>query len=132
MSIFDSVLEAVADLAERETKPYAPILIGSLPTDNGISMSLASGTSVYFMDKCAFYDIPVTLNGKHTEQRTVSDALGRIHTMLSRLSEYPTVDNCQILSIETQSSPSYLDREDGGQWLYGSSLRVKFYHGKED
>ena len=131
MSIFDSVLNAIIDLAEHAVQPYANILIGSLPADNGISICIASGSVGYFMDKCGRYNLTLTLNGKHTDQHLVSDTLGRIHMALSRMTVYPSVASCQITSVETQSPPSYLDREDGGQWLYGSSLRVKFYHGKD-
>ena len=131
-SIFDSVLGTVIDLAEQFAQPYADILVGSLPADNGISVCIASGSPAYFMDKCAVYDIVLTLNAKHSDQQLLSAMLGRIHTTLSRMTQYPCVGSCQIASIETQSPPSYLDREDGGQWLYGSSLKVRFYHGKDD
>lgn len=132
MSIFDSVLNAVIDLAEQTVQTYADILVGSLPVDDGISMCIASGSAGYFMDKCGRYSILLTLNGKHSDQQLVSDTIGQIHTALSCMTAYPAVNSCQITSIETQSPPSYLDREEGGQWLYGSSLRVKFYHGKDE
>lgn len=129
-SIFNSVLLAVISLAE-ESSPYASILIGSLPADNGISIYIAAGSPVYDMSKGTCYEMILTLNGKHAEQETVADALGIIHDSLSTRKQYPTTaDGCQITNIETVSPPAYLDREANNQWLYGSSLKVKFYKPK--
>ena len=129
-SIFDSVLAAVIALAEAQDV-YADILIGALPADNGISVCVAAGTPTYYHDKGVDYEMTLALNGKHSSQQSVSGALGRIHHALGTMKSYPTTDDgCQITSIETVSLPAYLDRESNRQWLYGSSLRVRFYKPK--
>ena len=127
--IYNSVLLAVIGMAET-ADPYAPILIGSLPVDNGLSMAIAAGSPVYSMDKGARHELTLVFNGKHTDQAVVSDTLGALHELLTTRTDYPTTaEGCQITSVETLSAPSYLDRENNSQWLYGSSLRVKFYKG---
>ena len=129
-SIYNSVLLAVIELASA-AEPYAPILVGSLPHDNGLSMAIAAGSPTYSMDKGARHELSIVLNGKHTDQATVSNTLGELHELLTTRTTYPTTaEGCQITSIETLSAPAYLDREDNSQWLYGSSLRVKFYKGR--
>ena len=71
--------------------------------------------------------LTAVLNGKHTDEQILSAALGKIHTALSMATEYPAADNYQITDISTINAPGCLGREENEQWLYGSSLRVKFY-----
>lgn len=130
-SIYDSVLLAVIELAGT-ADTYAPIRIGSLPVDNGLSMAIATGSPIYSMDKGARHELSIVLNGKHTDQATVSNTLGELHELLTTRTTYPTTaEGCQITNVETLTAPAYLDREDNSQWLYGSSLRVKFYKGRD-
>lgn len=126
MSVYADVLRAVVNLAQN-TQPYANIIIGSLPPDNGISMAYASGALETYLDKKAAVSMSVVLNGKHTNQQMVLDALGNIHTYLNMLKKYPQAENFQIANILTISPPNYMGREANDQWLYGSSLDVRFY-----
>lgn len=126
MSVYDDVLAAVVDLAN-QTKPYAKVTIGPLPPNNGISISWGAGNLNTFMDKKAAVSMSAVLNAKHTNQRMAADVLGRIHTALNMTKDYPAADNFQITNIETIGAPVYLGREENQQWLYGSSLEVKFY-----
>lgn len=126
MSVYSDVLDAVVTLAE-QANPYAEILIGPMPPDNGISIAWSSGSLNTFMDKKATVSASAVLNCKHTDQRVAADTLGKIHTFLSMKKDYPMADNFQITSIETIGIPAYLGREENQQYLYGSSLRIKFY-----
>lgn len=126
MSVYDDVLLAVIGLAEAE-QPYSKIGIGPLPPDNGISIAWSTGNLNTFLDKKTAVSMTAVLNAKHERQQVVSDALGRIHTALNMRKSYPETDNYQITNIETLGPPSYLGREENKQWLYGSSLTVKFY-----
>lgn len=129
-SVFDRVLNAVIDMAE-ETSPYADIVIGSLPADNGLSMTYTSGTVMSTdLKKGMSYEMAVVLNGKHSSQSTVLEALAAIHVALTRTKNYPRDTEYQINDIATISAPVYLEREQNtnAQWLYGSSLRVRFYY----
>lgn len=127
MSVFNDVLLNVINLAE-QTKPYAHIVIGALPAENGLSIAWANGApETTFLNKSSVIDMSAVLNGKHSNQQMVSDALGAIHKALTRHMDYPETEEYQILNIKTIGAPCYLGRENNGQWLYGSSLQIKFY-----
>ena len=126
MSTYNDVLLAVVNLAQK-TQPYSAIVIGSMPPENGISMAYSSGSLETYLDKKAAVTMSVVLNGKHDNQQTVLDSLGKIHTYLNMQKTYPETGNFQIVNILTTSPPSYLGREENSQWLYGSSLAIRFY-----
>lgn len=126
MSVYTDVLQAVIDLMN-SMNPYAPVIIGAMPPDDGISAAWASSAYNPFFNKLAAVEMTAVLNGKHNDQKTVLDGLGAIHTGLSMRKEYPAAENFQITDISTLGAPSYLGREENKEWLYGSSLRVKFY-----
>lgn len=126
MSVYSDVLQAVVQLANTLSL-YAPVTIGALPPDDGISMAWGSGSINSFLDKNAAVVMSAVLNAKSADQQTALDALGQIHTFLSRTTSYPQAEDYQITNVETLSAPSYLGREENSQWLYGSSLQVKFF-----
>ena len=127
MNAFDEILAAVIAMAQ-DTEPYAAVTTGALPADNGICMTWASGAPAStFLDKGMAYQMALVCNGKHTSQQAVASALGDIHLALTKAKTYPNAPQWQITDIETVAAPSYLSREQNSQWLYGSSLRVKFY-----
>lgn len=126
MTVYNDVLLAVIQLAE-QTNPYASIVIGPLPPDNGISIAWSTGQLETHWDKRAAVTMQAVLNGKNSNAQTVADALNLIHTTLSMTTTYPEAENYQITNISTNSPPCYIGREENNQWLYGSSLTVKFY-----
>lgn len=126
MSVYDDVLQAVVELAN-DTNPYAVVTIGALPANNGICMAWASGFLNTFFNKMGAVEMSAILNAKNTNQQAALDALSDIHTALNMTKSYPSSDNYQITNIETIGPPVYLSREQNSQWLYGSSLRIKFY-----
>lgn len=126
MSVYSDVIEAVATLINNQN-PYATVTIGAMPPTNGIALAWASSFNRLFWDKKAAVEFSAVLNGKHSNQQTVADGLSDIHTALNFMTAYPSADNFQITNIETESAPSYIGREENNQWLYGSSIRVKFY-----
>ena len=130
MSVINDVLLAVIDMAQ-DTDPYADITIGALPADNGICCAISTGAAdAPFLDRGCSYELSLVLNGKHYDQQTVSDALNDIHQALTQTKTYPKTDAYQITNIETASGPTYIGREENKQYLYGSSLRVRFYFRK--
>lgn len=68
----------------------------------------------------------VVCNGKNVDQQTVIGQLDAIHHSLTRRKDFPAGNSWQVYAIETVSSPRLLGREQNSQWLYGSSLTVKF------
>lgn len=126
MSVYDDVLTAVISLAE-QTNPFASIVIGSKPPENGIAIAWATSSLNTFFNKKAAVVMTAVLNCKNEDQQIAADTLGTIHTYLNMLKSYLEEDNYQITNIETVGAPTYLGREENNQWLYGSSLAVKFY-----
>ena len=126
MSVYDDVLTSVISLAE-QADLYSHIVIGPMPPKNGISIAWATGNLNTFLNKKAAVVMSAVLNCKNSDQEIASDTLGIIHTFLNMRKNYPESDNFQITNIKTTSAPSYLGREENDQWLYGSSLEVKFF-----
>lgn len=123
----NDIIDAVIDKAET-LDLYADIVRGPLPPDNGISVYPATGTpQTTFINKRHVYNIGLTLNGKHASQQTVSSTLNGIHTALTTTKNLPATDYWQICDIATIALPTYLDREENNQYLYGSSLMVRAY-----
>jgi hypothetical protein len=79
------------------------------------------------MDKNTVIPLDVTLNGKHSNLMTLSDAMNKIHSSLTRATSYPAATNWQILDIENNNLPAKIGREENNDWLMASSLSVRFY-----
>ena len=91
-------------------------------------MAYASGAPAStFLDKSMAYQHSLVCNAKSASQQVAQEALDSIHVALTQVKTYPSGRTWQITDIETISAPSYLSREQNSQWLYGSSLRVKFF-----
>lgn len=132
MSVINDVLHAVIGMIN-DTQPYANVVIGAMPADNSLACAISTGASEgTFFNKEMPYQFSMVLNGKHHNQRTVSDTLNDIHQVLTQSTTYPATDAYQITDIETESSPSYIGREENKQYLYGSALRVRFFYKKGD
>lgn len=128
-SIPKQVLEAVRTLAQDSGFAYAQIVNGALPPDNGISLTTAGGgmdTTFFSVGQSIL--LSLVLNAKHENQATAQNALDNLHAYLTRRKTFPRGDAWQITSITTDSVPTYLDREQNNQWLYGSGLSVRFYY----
>ena len=128
-SIPKQVLEAVRTLAQDSGFAYAQIVNGALPPDNGISLTTAGGgmdTTFFSLGQSVL--LSLVLNAKHENQATAQNALDNLHAYLTRRKTFPRGDGWQITSITTDSVPTYLDREQNNQWLYGSGLSVRFYY----
>ena len=126
-STFNNILNDVIDMAE-ETKPYSKISIGSNPPKNGLAMILSTGfPELTDFEKGLIGRHSILLNGKHSKQDKVYDAICKIHEALTRIKKYPNNDVYQILDISSTTYPTLIDREDNGQYIYGSALEVKFY-----
>lgn len=128
MSVINEVLLAVIDLAS-QVQPYVPITIGALPADNSLCCTISGGwPNSTFNSKGMSYALNLVLNGKHQNQQVVSDALNDIHQILTQTKTYPETLTWQINNIETTATPAYISREENKQYLYGSSLRVRFFY----
>lgn len=122
--MYDEVIQAVIDMAEAAAG--APVVLGSLPPDNGIAMTGQAGQNPTFLDIGSNETMNVICNGKNVDQHTVVATLNAIHASLTRRKDFPHSNTWQIYAIETTASPRLIGREQNSQWLYGSSLLVKF------
>ena len=129
MSAINEVVEAVIGLMNA-TEPFAAVTRGALPTGVGLVCEVGPSTpEAVYLDKDSYIPLDVTLNGKHPNLQTLSDAMNGIHSALTRATEYPEGEGWQIVDITNYTLPQIVDREDNNEWLMASSLSVKFYHG---
>lgn len=122
--MYDEILQAVIDMAS--TAAGVQVVTGSLPPDDSIAMTGNSFSYPIFLDIGSNERMNVVCNGKNVSQEIVIDQLDAIHQSLTRRKDFPHGNNWQIYAIETISSPRLLGREQNSQWVYGSSLAVKF------
>lgn len=122
--MYNEVLQAVIDMAQAAAG--AKVVLGSLPPDNGLAMTGNASAYPIFLDIGSNEQMNVVCNGKNTQQQAVISQLEAIHASLTRRKDFPSTDSWQIYAIETTASPRLIGREQNSQWLYGSSLLVKF------
>lgn len=126
-SVINQVLEAVIELMNN-TQPFATVTRGALPTGYGITCEIApSRPSEVYLDKNTYTPIDFTINGKHANLLTLSDAMNKIHSQLTRATTYPSADRWQIVDISNYTLPQIIGREGNNEWLMASSLSVKVY-----
>jgi hypothetical protein len=126
-SVINQVLEAVIGMMNG-THPFGSVTRGALPTGPGLVCEIGPSTpETVHMDKNTVIPLDVTLNGKHHNLKTVSDAMNEIHSALTRAKEYPSAERWQIVDITNQTLPQRIGREQNNDWLMASALSVKFY-----
>ncbi len=127
MSAINDVMEAVIGLMNA-AGPFAAVTRGALPTGAGIACEVGpSAPEAVFLDKNSCVPLEVTLNGRHENLETLSDAMNGIHSALTRATSYPAGADWQIVDIADGTLPQVIGREDDNGWLMASSLSVKFY-----
>lgn len=124
--MLDEILQALINMA-MFTSPYSQIVIGSDPPINGICMVSTGSPRSTFRDMDTDWTLSVLLNGKNASQQAVSEALNAIHRFMTLRKDFPHGNGWQVYAITTQASPRLIGREQNNQWIYGSSLQVKFY-----
>jgi len=122
--MYNEVLQAVIDMAQDAAG--VSIVTGSMPPDNGIAMTGSTGSFPVFLDMGSNESMNIVCNGKNVNQLAVIQQLDAIHAALTRRKDFPSGQAWQIYAIETTASPRLIGREQNSQWLYGSSLAVKF------
>lgn len=125
--MIDEILDALMDMVQRFTEYQ--VVLGSNPTKESIALVGYGDPDRIFRDKDTDWVLNVTINGKSADQEHLLRSLRQIHTQLFKRKDYPQGDNWHIYSIETTASPRLIANEeaDRNKWLYGSSVKVKFY-----
>lgn len=126
-SAIDQAVEAVIALMNA-TSPFSSITRGALPVSHGITCEVGpSSPHTVYMDKNIYLPIDLTLNGKHENLQTVTDAMNLIHSTLTRARSYPRGTNWRIVDITNITMPHVIGREENNMWLLASALYIKIY-----
>ena len=124
-SIINKAIEAVMDMIDA-LGLFASINRGALGTGDGICCDIGPTTpEIVFLDKHQYIPVDLTINGKHENLETLSDALNKIHESLTMSTSYTYGNGWEIVDITTQTEPQVIAREDSGKWLMASALLVK-------
>lgn len=125
MSIINAAIEAVMDLIDA-LGLYANISRGALGINEGLCCEIGpTSPDSVFLDKNQYIPIDLTINGKHGNLQTLSEAMNMIHQSLTMMTEYPYGDNWGIVDITTMTEPQVIGRESSNNWVMASSLLVK-------
>ena len=137
-SVINQVVEAVMDLINA-LNLFTTTTRGAMGTGPSIAVEVGpSGPEAVFMDKNCYLPLDITINSKHENLQTLTDAMNTIHSSLTRMTSYPEdtptdptdntyVSRWEIVDIVTGTLPQVIGREENDEWLMASSLYVKFY-----
>ena len=124
-TVIDQAVEAVAGLINGLSL-FSSIYRGALGTGNGLCCEVGpTRPEAVFLDKNKYIPVDLTINGKHDNLLTLTEAMNKIHESLTMLKTYPSGASWEIVDITTSTEPQIIDREDSGQYLMASSLFVK-------
>ena len=124
-SIINLAIESVMDLIDA-LGLFANISRGALGTGNGLCCEIGpTSPETVYLDKNQYIPVDLTINGKHNDLQTLSDALNKIHESLTMAFSYPYGNGWEIVDITTMTEPQVIAREDSNQWIMASALLVK-------
>lgn len=125
MTRINAAVQAVGDLING-LDLFANISRGALGTGPGLTCEIGpTSPEVVFLNKHKYIPVDLTINGKHEELQTLSDAMNTIHEELTMRTDYPSGNGWQIVDIVTMTEPQVIGREDSGEWVMASALLVK-------
>ena len=111
---------------------FATMTRGALGTDVGLTCEVApSYAETVFLDKNAYFQLTLAINGKHYDLQTLSDTLNNIMDTMTRTKSYPSGNGWEIVDISNGNLPRIIGREDNNVWLMACDLVVKIYR-KDD
>lgn len=124
-TILNQAVEAVAGIING-LGLFADIERGALGTGDGLCCEIGpTSPESVFLDKNKYIPIDMTINGKHEDLETLTEAMNTIHQHLTMLTVYPSGDMWEIVDITTQTEPQIIERDDGGHYVMASALLVK-------
>lgn len=123
--IINQAVEAVMDLIDG-LGLFATIYRGPLGTDDGLCCEVGpTSPDEVYLDKNRYIPIDLTINGKHENLETLSEALNTIDESLTMRTSYPATATWEIVDISTETEPQLVTREDSNQYVMASALLVK-------
>ena len=130
-SVINSAVEAVMDLIDA-LGLFANITRGALGTKHGLCCEIApTYPEEVYLDKNKYIPIDLTINGKHENLETLSEAMNKIHEALTMLKAYPSGTDWHITDIATLTEPQVTGRSDNKGWIMASNLSVRIITEKE-
>ena len=124
-SILNLAIESVVGLINALSL-FASITRGALGTGNCLSCEIGpTAPSEVYLDKNKYIPVDLTINGKHSDLRTLSDAMNSIHENLTMMTSYPSGSTWEIVDISTMTEPQVIGREQDNKWMMASSLLIK-------
>ena len=125
MTILNEAIEKVMDLIDA-LNLFSPIHRGAMTTADDLAGEIGPTTpESVWLNKHKYIPVDLTINGKHTNLETLTDALNTIDYALTMATEYPSGEGWQIVDITTLTEPQVIGREDNGQWMMAAALLVK-------
>lgn len=125
MSILNEAVESVMDLIDG-LDLFANIYRGALGTGDGLSCEIGpTSPETVFLDKNKYIPVDLTINGKHENLETLTNAMNAIEQALTMRKSYPYGTGWEIVDISTLTEPQVIGREDSNQWLMAAALLVK-------
>lgn len=130
-SIINQAIESVMDLIDGLSL-FSTITRGALGTETGLCCEIAPTTpQEVYLDKNQYIPIDLTINGKHENLETLSNAMNKIHEDLTMLKQYPAGTDWHIVDIATITEPQVIGRGDNKGWIMASNLSVRIITEKE-
>ena len=124
-SIINQAIDKVMDLID-EMGLFAMISRGALGTGDSLTCEIGpTSPDIVWLDKNKYIPIDLTINGKHGNLQTLSDAMNVIHENLTMMRIYPESDAWSIVDISTLTEPQVIGREQDNRWMMASALLVK-------
>lgn len=125
--MYDEVIDAILQMVKLYTS-YT-VVLGSNPTKESIAITGTGAPTTIYKNKDTEQELVLTVNGKSGHQQNLLHDLTEIQRKLFLRSDYPQGNNWHIYSIEPVASPRLIavEQNNKNQWIYGSSIKVKFY-----
>ena len=124
-SILNQAVESVMDLIDL-LGLFAAISRGALGTEESLTCEIGpTSPETVWLDKNQYIPVDLTINGKHQNLQTLSDAMNTIHESLTMMTDYPYGDKWEIVDITTMTEPQVIGREQDNRWIMASALLVK-------
>lgn len=124
-SIINQAVDAVMDMINALSL-FATITRGALGTGNSLCCEVGpTSPETVWLDKNQYIPLDLTINGKHSNLQTLSDAINTIHESLTMAFSYTSGDKWQIVDIATLTEPQMIGREQDNSWIMASALSVK-------
>ena len=124
-SIINQAIDNVMDLIDALSL-FATISRGALGTGDSLTCEVGpTSPEIVWLDKNQYIPIDLTINGKHSNLQTLSDAMNVIHESLTMMRTYPDGDTWGIVDITTLTEPQVIGREQDNRWMMASALLVK-------